>query len=61
MPKASGKRTTGIKSLENSVFKTVDEYHAFAMKHNVFGGDASKLKKKMDKLYVIPEPKVKKQ
>ena len=34
----------------NSVFKDIDEYYTFATKYRVWGGDAIKLKTKMDKL-----------
>jgi len=44
---------------KNSVFKDLEDYFAFATKYNVFGGDAIKLKTKMDKLSKIPEPKIK--
>lgn len=35
---------------ENSVFNSVSEYYTFATKYKVWGGDAVKLKKKMDQL-----------
>ena len=34
----------------NSVFKDIDEYYNFTVKYKVWGGDAIKLKTKMDKL-----------
>lgn len=38
-------------------WKTTDEYVAFTRKHNVFGAEAIKLKKKMEK-QVIPLPRI---
>lgn len=42
---------------EVSVWKSADEYFAFAQKYNVYGGSAIELKRKMDKLTAIPIPK----
>ena len=46
-----------IGSLE--VWKSVGEYIAFTVKHGVYGGEAVKLKKAMDKLNNLPLPKKK--
>ena len=35
---------------ENSVFNSVSDYYDFATKYKVWGGDAIKLKTKMEKL-----------
>lgn len=43
---------------KNNPFKDGDEYHAFAVKHNTFGAEAHKLKRKLDKQTQIPEPKL---
>ena len=42
----------------NEVFKSVEEYGEFAVAHQAFGAAAYTLKKKLDKLRAIPEPKV---
>lgn len=47
------------KSLIPPAFKDTDEYVDFAMKHKVYGSEAVKLKQRMDKLKLIPEPKIK--
>lgn len=46
------------KSIKAPTFKDTDEYVDFAKKHGVAGSEAVKLKEKMDKLKLIPEPKI---
>lgn len=41
------------------VWKSVDEYTAFTAKHGVYGSEAVKLKKAMDKLTNLPLAKKK--
>lgn len=51
------------KGFPNDQFKNHEEYFAFAVKHNVFGTEAYKLKKEMDgrKVNLIPDIKPPKQ
>lgn len=55
------KSTLMIKNdaFERSVFKNTEEYHNFATEHQVFGAEAIILKKKLDRIYKIPEPNIK--
>lgn len=36
------------------VWKDVDEYFAFTRKHKVYGSEAAKLKKNLDRLMALP-------
>lgn len=42
----------------NETFSSLDEFHDFCMKHQVFGGTALKLKTKMNMLARKLEPKI---
>lgn len=42
----------------NQQFKDLDEYYAFCMDHTVFGGEALKLKTKMDRQQAELLPKI---
>lgn len=46
--------------MKTRVFLSVDEYCDFAQKHKVYGADAVKLKKKLERENRIPEPKISK-
>lgn len=47
------------KAFPNETFESQDEYFKFVMEHHIFGVDAYKLKKQLDKKKHLPEPKIK--